>query len=213
MSEVVRLLHLASPTAAAAEALCARLRPVAAAAGASRILIAPTLPGVRNGGDVLLRLRFPEPAARTACARAMASVLDEAGVTRADGAEYTGGGVGYAAPGATGTVYRTLLLRVAPGTPPETIAGFEADLLRMPAYLPGLRAWQLSRVTRPSGAGPWTHVWEQEFADLAALTGPYLAHPVHWGLVDRWFDPEFPQCVVRDRVCHSYCATGEPVLS
>jgi hypothetical protein len=35
--------------------------------------------------------------------------------------------------------------------------------------------------------------------------GPYLMHPIHWAYVDRWFDPECPDVIVRDRVCHSFC--------
>ena len=35
--------------------------------------------------------------------------------------------------------------------------------------------------------------------------GPYLMHPIHWAYVDRWFDPECPEVIVRDRVCHSFC--------
>jgi hypothetical protein len=31
-------------------------------------------------------------------------------------------------------------------------------------------------------------------------------HPIHWAYVDRWFDPECPDFIVRDRVCHSFCA-------
>ncbi|MET0698047.1 MAG: Dabb family protein, partial [Mycobacterium sp.] len=37
------------------------------------------------------------------------------------------------------------------------------------------------------------------------LMGPYLMHPIHWAYVDRWFDPECPEYVVRERVCHSFC--------
>lgn len=37
-------------------------------------------------------------------------------------------------------------------------------------------------------------------------------HPVHWGSVDRWFDPECPEVIVRERVCHSFCACADPVL-
>jgi hypothetical protein len=33
-----------------------------------------------------------------------------------------------------------------------------------------------------------------------------LMHPIHWAVVDRWFDPECPEVIVRDRVCHSFCA-------
>lgn len=83
----------------------------------------------------------------------------------------------------------------------------------MPRYLPTIRAWQLSRVSAPVGTCSWTHVFEQEFADVEALMGPYLMHPVHWAVVDRWFDPETTDVIIRDRVCHSFCAIPDPVLS
>lgn len=56
-------------------------------------------------------------------------------------------------------------------------------------------------------------MFEQEFADVEALMGPYLMHPVHWAVVDRWFDPETTDVIIRDRVCHSFCAIPDPVLS
>jgi len=31
--------------------------------------------------------------------------------------------------------------------------------------------------------------------------------------VDRWFDPECPEVIVRDRVCHSFCVISDSVLS
>ena len=102
-----------------------------------------------------------------------------------------------------GSVYRALLLRVDPDTPPRVLAEFEADLLRMPRHVSTIRAWRLSRALRAEGAAQWTHIWEQEFSDLDGLVGAYLAHPVHWGLVDRWFDPECPEVVVPDRVIAS----------
>lgn len=111
-----------------------------------------------------------------------------------------------------GTVYRTLLLRVQPDTPEATIARFERELSSMPRYLPTIRAWQLSRVTAAVGTSSWTHVFEQEFADVEALMGPYLMHPIHWAVVDRWFDPETTDVIIRDRVCHSFCAIADPVL-
>ena len=64
----------------------------------------------------------------------------------------------------------------------------------------------VSRVAEPAGATGWTHVFEQEFSDLHGLMGPYLMHPIHWAVVDRWFDPECPEYIVRERVCHSFCA-------
>jgi len=38
-------------------------------------------------------------------------------------------------------------------------------------------------------------------------------HPIHWAVVDRWFDPETTEVIVRDRVCHSFCVSPAPVLS
>ena len=76
-----------------------------------------------------------------------------------------------------------------------------------------ITAWQLSRVDEAVGSTKWTHVFEQEFTDVDGLMGPYLMHPIHWAVVDRWFDPECPEVIVRDRVCHSFCAIGESVLA
>ncbi|MEV0685846.1 Dabb family protein [Nocardia sp. NPDC050378] len=205
MFDVIRLVHL-TPTADADRVLT-DLRARALASPARRVLVQPTLPGVRNGGDILVHLRFGDVAAWRACAPAWESAVD--GVGHVDGAEY-GAGVGGTAEPPTGSVYRVLLLRVAPDTPSEVVDRFEADLLRMPRYISTIRSWQLSRVTRASGSAPWTHVWEQEFTDLAGLDGAYLMHPVHWAHVDRWFDPEHPEVVVRDRICHSFCV-NEPV--
>ncbi|MFD6222481.1 Dabb family protein [Nocardia asteroides] len=204
MFDVVRLLHLPPGLDAPPATLLDELRS-APAGRARRVLVQPTLPGVRNGGDVLVHLRFDEPADWSACAPRVAAVLAEHGVAHVDGAEYDGGVGGAAEPRTPGTVYRVLLLRVAPGTPRATIDRFEADLLRMPRYIGTMRSWQLSRVIRGIGSAPWTHVWEQEFTDLDGLDGPYLMHPVHWAHVDRWFDPECPESIVHDRICHSFC--------
>ncbi|MGW6427469.1 Dabb family protein [Nocardia sp. NPDC055053] len=205
MFDVVRLVHLAAAGGSDAEQLMTELR-AAAAGEARRVLVQPTLPGVRNGGDVLVHLRFDEAADWSGCAPRVEAVLADPLVTHVDGAEYDGGVGGFAEPRAQGSVYRVLLLRVAPGTAPATVDRFEADLLRMPGYIPTMRSWQLSRVIRGIGSVPWTHVWEQEFTDLDGLDGPYLMHPVHWAHVDRWFDPECPDVIVHDRVCHSFCA-------
>ncbi|WP_416563698.1 Dabb family protein [Nocardia testacea] len=212
MYELTRLIHLVPDAAPGAlDTLRAELR--AAAGPAWCALIEPTLPGVRNGGDILLRLSFAEPAMGRAAAARLAELCDRTEVLRVDGADHGLGVRGAGEPSSPGTVFRTLLLRVDPATPPRVRAEFEADLLRMPRYISTIRAWRLSRALRAEGAVQWTHIWEQEFSDLDGLTGAYLAHPVHWGLVDRWFDPECPEGIVRDRVCHSFCVRTEPVLT
>ena len=168
---------------------------------------------MRNGGDILLRLSLADAVSGQAVADRVAEVCDRAEVLRIDGADHGPGVGGVAEPRRTGTVFRTLLLRADPAAPLPVLAEFEADLLRMPRHIPTIRAWRLSRVDRATGSTEWTHVWEQEFTDLAGLVGSYLAHPVHWGLVDRWFDPQCPESIVRDRVCHSFCARTRPVLT
>ncbi|WP_280340095.1 Dabb family protein [Nocardia neocaledoniensis] len=209
MFEVIRLIHFAPGTdPAVAERWTGALRTLLP--GARRTLVEPTLPGVRNGGDVLAHWWFDEATDWARAAGPVAAALDVPAVAHVDGAEYLGGTGGLAAPGATGTVHRVLLLRVAPETPDPTVRRFEADLLRMPEHIATMRTWQLSPVLRAVGAAPWTHVWEQEFTDLDGLNGPYLMHPVHWAHVDRWFDPECPEMIVRDRVCHSFCRTTTP---
>ena len=90
---------------------------------------------------------------------------------------------------------------------------FEADLLLMPRYVHTITACRLSRPERTMGASRWTHVFEQQFTDEQGLMGPYLMHPIHWGRVDRWFDPECPEYIVRERVCHSFCLADEAILT
>ncbi|NUS94617.1 MAG: Dabb family protein, partial [Nocardia sp.] len=209
MYEVTRLIHLAPGTGPGEiDALLTELRAVTGAA--SRALIEPTLPGVRNGGDILLRLSCAGTGSADAIGHRVAAVCDRPAVRRIDGADHGPGVGGVVEPRHSGAVFRTLLLRADPAAPAAALAEFEADLLRMPRHIDTIRAWRLSRVDRATGSAEWTHVWEQEFTDLAGLSGAYLAHPVHWGLVDRWFDPECPESIVRDRVCHSFCTRTGP---
>lgn len=187
------------------------LRQLAAQCGAARHLVAPTLPGSRNGGDLLVHLRFPDADGWAGVADRFDAAWRDAAITRVNGAAYHGHPQAIAGRG-RGTVYRTLLLRVTPGTDPQTVARFEADLALLPGYVSTISAWQLSRPEAAVGDVAWTHVFEQEFTDADGITGPYLMHPIHWAVVDQWFDPECPKVIVRDRVCHSFCTDGVRVL-
>jgi hypothetical protein len=138
-----------------------------------------------------------------------ANILRQPAVRRVNGATYSGSPSGTDWATSPGTVYRTLLLRVDPDTDDATVARFEADLRLMPQFVRTITNWQLSRVEQATGDSPWTHVFEQQFTDVDGLMGPYLMHPIHWAYVDRWFDPECPEAIVRDRVCHSFCRIGE----
>jgi hypothetical protein len=203
MYSVTRLIHTSSD--ATRDQLLTPLRTFASVA--DHAVVARTLPGSRNGGDILMHLRFADEGQWPAVAGDLEGILSEPPVTHVDGAEYRGIPQSAEQP-SQGTVYRTLLLRVAPDTDETTIARFENDLRLLPRYVSTIIAWQLSRVESAIGQSPWTHVFEQEFLDLDGLMGPYLMHPIHWACVDRWFDPECPDVIVRDRVCHSFCRIG-----
>jgi hypothetical protein len=206
MYSVTRLLDVAE---ADRSAVLAEVRAAADGTGAARCLVEPTLPGARNGGDVLVHLRFDSEAQWRSAAGDLTKTLADPRISRINGAGY----VGIPTRGRdTASVYRALLLRVLPGTEPATVARFERDLLTMPRYVPAITAWQLSHVAEPVGTTAWTHVFEQEFTDVDGLMGPYLVHPIHWAVVDRWFDPECPEVIIKDRVCHSFCELTTPVL-
>jgi Stress responsive A/B Barrel Domain len=178
---------------------------------AHHTLVEPTLPGSRNGGDVLVHLRFNSRSEWLLAADDFDVVLQDPAITRVNGVTYPGTPTrsGHSA----GSVYRALLLRVLPDIDAGTLARFEEELSSMARYIPAIRVWQLSRVDEAIGTSQWTHVFEQEFSDLGGLMGPYLMHPIHWGVVDRWFDPECPEVIIRDRVCHSFCHCGESILT
>ncbi|WP_445170656.1 Dabb family protein [Mycolicibacterium sp. Dal123E01] len=182
------------------------LRTAAEASGALTGLVEPTLPGSRNGGDIVVHLRFSDQNAWTA--GYFDDVLSDPAITHVNGATYEGTPMRRG----TGSVYRTLLLRVPPDVSAEDVSAFEQDLAMMPRYVPTIQAWQLSRVNQAMGTTEWTHVFEQEFTDVEGLMGPYLMHPIHWSVVDRWFDPETTDVIVRDRVCHSFCDMWAPVF-
>lgn len=175
----------------------------AVAASAPFSIVEPTLPGSRNGGDVLIQLRFESEDQWHCIATDFDAALSDTSIAHVNGANYSGATVRVGT--TTGTVYRTLLLRVVPGTDRDTVTSFENELATMPRYVKSITAWQLSRVDHAVGTSAWTHVFEQEFTDVSGLMGPYLMHPFHWAVVDRWFDPECPEVIVRERVCHSFC--------
>lgn len=206
MFGVTRLLDVDSGDR---ERILAAVRSVAERSGAPRWVVQPTDQGSRNGGDVLVHLRFADENSWCSVEPELIRVLADPAVTRVIGATYEGQSTRR---DSSGTVYRALLLRVSPGTPADAVARFEAELLSMPRYVDTILAWQLSRVIAAEGSTAWTHVFEQEFTDVDGLMGPYLMHPIHWAVVDRWFDPECTDVIVRDRVSHSFCLHPAPVL-
>lgn len=218
MFEVIRVVR-AAPSADTGTwaATVDALSSVAKLSEATSFSVEPTSPGTINGGDLIVRLRFHDSCAAQRTAHEIHAVAESSdAVHSVHGADYR-----TMDPTFEGTcngnrrasIYRALLLRVTPGTNAHTTHRFEADLLSMPKYIPSIVRWRLSRVTDAFGPTAWTHVWEQEFTDVGGLLGEYMDHPVHWGIVDRWFDPECPDIIVRDRVCHTFCEIDSSILS
>jgi hypothetical protein len=197
-----------------------------AAEGAADRLVAllaergPTLPGARssaagrtlpralNGGQVLWRVTFGSEQqcwhayASPAFQEIMAAMSPTQGaivnwmVYRADHFDVS------RSQDKTG-LWRCLCIAVDDGTPAPQIRQFERDLLEMPGPVQSIRNWTLGAVVASGGRRRWTHVWEQEFVDVTGLEGEYMVHPVHWGLVDGWFDPECPQRIVDPMLIHA----------
>ena len=214
MYNVTRVVHAAN--GAGADEWTAAVKNIAAVAESSnalRRLVCTTLPGVINGGDLIVHLQFEDEMAWQTARDAVDDSLRCATVDQFHGAEYSSGTTGRSGAEAAGQVYRALFIRVSPSTPQDVLEEFERDLLRMPTHISSICAWRLSRVDAAIGHTPWTHVWEQEFTDLGSLQTQYLDHPIHWAVVDRWFDPECPEAVVHDRICHTFGNLTERLLT
>jgi stress responsive alpha/beta barrel protein len=201
----VSLLHL-RPGVSDAERTQLERALESADAGAFASL-ARNLPGTINGGDYTWDLAGASAARAidglAAPLRALVGRHDEVAIEPIAG--------GLRAPDIANPIKRTLLLRVLPGAAPAAIAAFERALLAMPDHIGAIRNWCLSRA-RDSRSG-WTHVWEQDFAEVSGLADDYMNHPIHWSVVDPWFHPEDPRCVVAPVLAHVFCRAQRSVLS
>ena len=175
--------------------------------GATRVALARNLEGCWNAGGYTLDVLRDERA--TDHAPGFTALARIPGVVRIDGAACRAIGGGLREPALRDGVWRTLMLRVRPEADEAQVRDLERELLRMPAFMPGIRNWRLSRIVTP---GAWTHVWQQEFAHLGDLLGEYLLHPYHWGWVDRRFDAESPDWTV-DAIAHAFCPLASSLLA
>ncbi|WP_334040284.1 Dabb family protein [Burkholderia ambifaria] len=171
--------------------------------GVTRVSLARNLDGCWGAGDYTLDVLRDE---RVTDFTELARVP---GVVRIDGAACRAIGGGLREPALCDGVWRTLMLRVRPEADDAQVRELERELLRMPAFMPGIRNWRLSRIVTP---GAWTHVWQQEFAQVGDLLGEYLLHPYHWGWVDRRFDAESPDWTV-DAISHAFCPLASSLLA
>lgn len=179
---------------------------LAAVPGLRRFHLGRNLEGCWGAGSHTVDLEWDESAPVADSAGLFAGIP---GFVRADAVSYNAIGGGIRDPQLQGGVWRTLLLRVRPEAGADQVAALERDLLRMPDYMAGIRNWNLGRVISDSR---WTHVWQQEYTQVGDLLGEYLVHPFHWGRVDRWFDPEFPEWTVDSQLSHAFCPLESSIL-
>lgn len=178
----------------------------------------PSLEGSVNGGDSVLHLVFESEAAwhlaRSSTDWQQIEEFDlQVPAVRCDWVTYQQQAVELREPRIAGGIHRILLLSVMPQTPMEKIARFEAEMCNMARYLPSIRNWGFSRISDSGGVRPWTHVWEQDFACSQDLFGPYMMHPIHFGQIDRWFDPQSHDWIVDTELCSTYCAFEQSALA
>ena len=218
MFSSLRLVTLARDAPEDARAATTRtLRDAASATGAIASVFQPTTPGSWNGGDVIWRAVYRDEAhCREAEAgasfRPAASLLaDPARVSHVEYVAFEGGMHG-------GTsvrrgVYRVALFCANRNPTAERLNRFRDETLAMPRHVRTIRRWQLSPARAASGSRMWTHVWEQEYEELAGLAGTYMLHPFHWSHVDRWFDPEDPDWLIDPVLCHAFCTIDAPAIA
>lgn len=177
------------------------------------------LEGTVGGGHYTWDLLFNDrdscpPFAEQLALGGQTDIVDRC-VERIDAVQFAPAYGHIAEPGIADCVKRTLFIEVNRTTPAERVAKFDRVLTGMPGYIATIRNWAYSRVDRDGTVGPrrWTHVWEQEYAELSGLRGEYMMNPYHWGYVDGWFDPESPNRVVEPGVAHVFCPATSSILA
>jgi hypothetical protein len=169
----------------------------------------PPLAGSFPVGDHFVDVTADDPAAVGVAIAELAETVSVLSLTECRGASPE--------PTLRHAVKRVLVVRVLDGTPASAVERFEEELARMPEYIPAIRNWALSRVEMVAGqmvAGDtvWTHAWEQEYRDRASFQ-EYMDSPYHWGVIEKWFDPTFPERIVDTRLAQVFYAVDSSLLS
>lgn len=110
-----------------------------------------------------------------------------------------------------GGVKRTILLKARDDASQSAIECLESVLVTWAQQLAEISHWCLSRVHSSTGDVAWSHCFEQEFNDPAAILGSYLNHPYHWSVADRYFHTEAHEQVA-DMFAHTIRAVDQSVL-
>lgn len=217
MYVLLSVIHCHTSADASVESLLTRIRRARdRLSGVHASHAGRTLPRAINGGHILWRLAFLTEGDCAACLASDTWQQELASPLRDQGLDQ----IGYYStflnakpardrPG----IWRCLALAVEPGADRKSVRQMENELLLMPKFVSSIGSWSLGRVAVSRGARVWTHVWEQEFDGVEGLEGEYMLHPIHWGLVDRWFDPECPERIVDPHLVHAAIPIDGPVIS
>jgi hypothetical protein len=173
------------------------------------------LPNSSHGGDLVWHLHFVDRDGWNASgAFAFLDTLEATpAVAHIDAVGYVPNLIVLGEPAIADAVYRTLFVQVIPGSKVAAIDQWLVEIAAMPAYIPEIRNAALSIAVVARGALNWTHIWEQEFAEIADLTGPYMTSAYHWSHIDRWFDPEMPDRIIDPLLCHSASTLPNGVIA
>lgn len=217
MIRVTGFVYAPAASPGALEHLAEVLRSAGPEIGPLTLQVGQVAPIARGGGQLMVLAAFPDVEAHEAARRhpylsqVVRPVLDEVNA-HVEVVRYRQGLVDLREPSLVGGVQRTLLLHAEDD---RDLTTFERQLADMPRYIDTIRNSSLSRIEEVwGGTGPrWTHVWEQEFTSLDGLTGTYMSHPYHWGLVDTWFDAQAPHHVVHPTIIHAMCPLERSILT
>jgi hypothetical protein len=171
-------------------------RVLAEEAGVARAVCSgPPLAGSFPVGDHFVDVIADDPIAVGAAIAELAESVSVLSLTERRGASPE--------PTLRHAVKRVLVVRVLDGTRAAMVERFEHELARMAEFIPAIRNWALSRVEVVAGDAAWTHAWEQEYRDRASFQ-EYMDSAYHWGVIEKWFDPTFPERIVDTRLAQVF---------
>jgi hypothetical protein len=180
--------------------------------------VGKTLPRALNGGQLMWRLTFASEQDYRACVasrpwrESVVPALSADAGALIDSMLYAVDFADARHVRINNGIWRCLVMAMEPFARPDAVQQLKRDLLLMPQYVSTIRNWALGHVVSAEGQRPWGLVWEQEFDDVAGLEGEYMTHPIHWGVVDGWFDPECPQRIVDPLLIHAAFAIDRQVI-
>lgn len=153
--------------------------------------------GVINAGHIIWRMCHASQAAAqeaTLSPAWAASIVPALAEMQITGAGYCMRRANLCAAGAG--IWRGLLFRCFDHCDPAKVRELSEKTLLLPQYVPEIRSWALNPVCWTEGPRAIDFVWEQEYDSIEGLTGPYMHTPIHWGIVDAYFDADCPDYIV-----------------